>query len=97
MVKVIQKYGLEKKTGLFRTDNAYLCDTYIRALLKMFHPRASPTELERLENEQQIRSLTTAKDRLFKLCDLTSPYCMLSQARYSNFSLFRRLNALQQA
>lgn len=96
MAKVIQKYGLEKKIELFATDNAHQCDTCIRALLKMFYPRVSPTELERLEDERQIRSLTTGKDRLFELCDLASPYCMLSQARYSNFSLLRRLHALQQ-
>ncbi|OBS15367.1 hypothetical protein FPOA_13808 [Fusarium poae] len=55
MAKVIRKYGLEKKIGFFTADNADPCDTCVRALLKMFNPRASPTGLEGLEGERRIR------------------------------------------
>ncbi|WKT54064.1 hypothetical protein QSH57_004648 [Fusarium oxysporum f. sp. vasinfectum] len=55
MAKVIRKYGLEKKIEFFTADNADPCDTCVRALLKMFNPRASPTGLEGLEGERRIR------------------------------------------
>ncbi|KAG7403623.1 putative AC transposase [Fusarium oxysporum f. sp. rapae] len=55
MAKVIRKYGLEKKIGFFTADNADPCDTCVRALLKMFNPRASPTGLQGLEGERRIR------------------------------------------